>query len=119
MEPQTRLLEYRPKRPPSGQRFAVLHEAAESGRPRSKLVTAALMEAMRTARLRLLRYKHELEVVDDPVHGQIIGYEGDDLHLTALMEPLTLLHEYCKAALMEAMRTTRLPHFGQTIGSTS
>ena len=77
------------------------------------------MEAMRTARLRLLRYKHELEVVDDPVHGQIIGYEGDDLHLTALMEPLTLLHEYCKAALMEAMRTTRLPHFGQTIGSTS
>ena len=41
------------------------------------------MEAMRTARLRLLRYKHELEVVDDPVHGQIIGYEGDDLHLTA------------------------------------
>jgi len=48
------------------------------------------MEAMRTTRLRLLRYKHELEVVDDPVHRQIIGYEGDDLHLTALMELLVM-----------------------------
>ena len=54
-----------------------------SGRPARRRLTAALMEAMRTARLRLLRYKHELEVVDDPVHGQIIGYEGTDLHLTA------------------------------------
>jgi hypothetical protein len=41
------------------------------------------MEAMRTARLRLLRYKRQLEMVDDPIHGLIIGYEGDDLHLTA------------------------------------
>jgi len=60
------------------------------------------MEAMRTARLRLLRHKHELEVIDDAVHGLIIGYEGDDLHLTALMKPLTLLHEYCKAAAFGA-----------------
>ena len=73
MEPQTRLLEYRPKRPPSGQRLAVLHEAAESGQRLAVLHEAA--ESGRPARRRLT------------------------------------------AALMEAMRTTRLPHFGQTIGT--
>jgi hypothetical protein len=41
-------------------------------------------------------------VFDDAVHGLIIGYESDDLHLTALMEPLTLLHEYYKAAALRA-----------------
>jgi len=41
------------------------------------------MEAMRTARLRLRRHKPKLQVIDDPVHGGIIGDEGHDLHLTS------------------------------------
>ena len=30
------------------------------------------MEAMRTARLRLRRHKHWLQVIDDPVHNDIL-----------------------------------------------
>ena len=47
MEPQTRLLEYRPKRPPAG-------------RPARKQVKAVLMEAMRTTRLRPIGHKPKL-----------------------------------------------------------
>ena len=60
------------------------------------------MEAMRTARLRLRRHELKFEVVDDAVHGPELLDEGDDLHPAALMEPLTLLHEYCKAAAFRA-----------------
>jgi hypothetical protein len=51
------------------------------------------MEAMRTARLRLLRGEGQLQVVDDPVYGGIIHDESDDFHLspafgTAFRSPL-------------------------------
>ena len=37
-------------------------------------------------------------MIDDPVHDGMLRQEGDGLHAAPLMEPLTLLHEYCKAA---------------------
>ena len=37
-------------------------------------------------RRRLLRYKRQLEVVDDPVHRGIIGDKGDDLHRAAALK---------------------------------
>ena len=43
-------------------------------------------------------------MVDDFVDHRIVRNKGEDLHL---------------APLMEAMSTARLPHLGQTIGSTS
>ena len=51
-----------------------------------------------TLRRRPLRNERQLQVIDDPVHDGMVRDEGDDLHPAALMEPLTLLHEYCKAA---------------------
>jgi hypothetical protein len=48
------------------------------------------------------RKEGQLQVVDDTVHNRIVGEETNDLHLTALMEPLTLLHEYYKAAALRA-----------------
>ena len=66
MEPPSRLLEYRPKRPPWAQ-------------PARRPGTAALMEAMRTARLRFRRRKRQLQMVHDPVHDGILRNEGDDL----------------------------------------
>jgi hypothetical protein len=43
-------------------------------------------------------------VADDSVHFGSVGEEGDDLYL---------------AALMQNMSTAKLPHFGQSMGSTS
>jgi hypothetical protein len=48
------------------------------------------------------RKEGQLQVVDDTVYNRIVGEETNDLHLTALMEPLTLLHEYYKAAALRA-----------------
>ena len=55
-------------------------EAAELGQPARRHRTAALMEAMRTARLRLRRHKPKLQVIDNPVHNGNLRDEGDDLH---------------------------------------
>jgi len=67
MEPQTRLHEYRPKRPPAG-------------RPAQEHAKAALMEAVRTTRLRPIRHKRQLQMINNPVHNGNLRDEGDDLH---------------------------------------
>jgi len=67
MEPQTRLLEYRPKRPPAG-------------RPAQEHAKAALMEAMRTTRLRPIGHKRQLQMINNPIHDGYLCEEGDDLH---------------------------------------
>jgi hypothetical protein len=65
---------------------------------------------------RLRSYKGQPQVVDDSVHRRIVREEGDDLHLTALMEPLTLLHEYCKAAALRAEHRIDLVNFTDHLG---
>jgi len=74
------------------------------------------MEAMRTARLRLRRHERQLQMLHDPVHNGNLRDEGDDLHLAALMEPLTLLHEYCKAAALGAEHRVNLIDFSDHLG---
>jgi hypothetical protein len=44
-------------------------------------VKAALMEAMRTTRLRPIGHKPKLQMIDNPVHDGIIRDEGHDFHL--------------------------------------
>jgi hypothetical protein len=38
------------------------------------------MEAMRTARLRPVRDKGQLQVIDNAVYDSVLREEGDDLH---------------------------------------
>jgi len=61
------LHEYRPKRPPAG-------------RPAQEHAKAALMEAMRTTRLRPIGHKRQLQMIDNPIHDGNLRDEGDDLH---------------------------------------
>jgi len=90
MEPQTRLLEYRPKRQPCSPHG--FHEGRRQG---------DLLEDMR--RRGPLHNKGELEVADDTIDQGEIREERDNFHSTALMQ---------------TMSTAKLLHLGQSMGST-
>jgi len=57
---------------------------------------------MRTTRLRPIGHKRQLQMLHYPIHDGNLRDEGDDLHPAPLMEQLTLLLEYCKAAAFRA-----------------